>query len=86
MWSQNFSLGTRSAIFGHVKMDTLVKSGHICVQKMALRNHFGHFTVFGKIYHYGKELGYRENKKCSETSETVGTTWEHALEFQKFSQ
>ena len=43
-------------------------------------------SVFGKIYHYGKELGYRENKKCSETSERVGTTWEHALEFQKFSQ
>ena len=37
-----------------------------------------------KIYQHGKELSYRENKMCSETSEAVGTTWEHAqLEFQK---
>ena len=38
-----------------------------------------------KIYHHGKELSYRENKMCSETSEAMRTTWEHAqLEFQKF--
>jgi len=38
-----------------------------------------------KIYHHGKELSYRENKMCSETSEAVGTIWEHAQkEFQKF--
>ena len=31
-----------------------------------------------------KELSYRENKMCSETSEAVGTIWEHAKkEFQK---
>ena len=30
-------------------------------------------------------MSYRENKMCSETSEAVGTTWEHAqLEIQKF--
>ena len=41
--------------------------------------------IFKKFYHYGKELSYRENKMCSETSEAVGTTWEHAqLEIQKF--
>ena len=57
---------------------------------------FGHFIYFGhfpieipieaeKIYHHGKELSYRENKMCSETSEAVGTIWEHAQkEFQKF--
>ena len=57
---------------------------------------FGHFIYFGhfsieitieaeKIYHHGKELSYRENKMCSETSEVVGTIWEHAQkEFQKF--
>ena len=57
---------------------------------------FGHFIYFGhfpieipieakKIYQHGKELSYRENKMCSESSEAAGTTWEHAqLEFQKF--
>ena len=57
---------------------------------------FGHFFYFGhfpieipieaeKIYQHGKELSYRENKICSETSEAVGTTWERAqLEFEKF--
>ena len=57
---------------------------------------FGHFIYFGhfpieipieaeKYYHHGKELSYRENKMCSETSEAVGTIWEHAQkEFQKF--
>ena len=57
---------------------------------------FGHFIYFGhfpieipieaeKIYHHGKELSYRENKMCSETSEAVGTIWEHAQkEFQNF--
>ena len=57
---------------------------------------FGHFIYFGhfpieipieaeKYYHHGKELSYRENKMCSETSEAVGTIWEHAeKEFQKF--
>ena len=56
---------------------------------------FGHFFYFGhfpikipieaeKIYQHGKELSYRENKMCSETSEAVGTIWEHAQkEFQK---
>ena len=50
---------------------------------------FGHFIYFGhfpieipieaeKIYHHGKELSYRENKICSETSEAMRTTWEHA--------
>ena len=54
---------------------------------------FGHFIYFGhfpieipivaeKYYHHGKELSY---KMCSETSEAVGTIWEHAQkEFQKF--
>ena len=57
---------------------------------------FGHFIYFGhfpieipieakKIYQHGKELSYRENKMCSETSEAVGTIWEHAQkEFQNF--
>ena len=51
---------------------------------------FGHFPIeipieSEKIYHHGKELSYRENKMCSETSEAVGTIWEHAQkEFQKF--
>ena len=57
---------------------------------------FGHFIYFGhfpieipieakKIYHHGKELSYRENKMCSETSEAVGTISEHAQkEFQNF--
>ena len=41
--------------------------------------------IFKKNYQHGKELSYRENKMCSETSEAVGTTWEHAqLEFRKF--
>ena len=50
---------------------------------------FGHFIYFGhfpieipieaeKYYHHGKELSYRENKICSETSEAMRTTWEHA--------
>ena len=30
-------------------------------------------------------MGYRENKLCSETSDAVATTWEHAhLEIQNF--
>ena len=34
----------------------------------------------------GVEL-QKKNKMCSETSEAVGTTWEHAqLEIQKFSE
>ena len=57
---------------------------------------FGHFIYFGhfpieipieaeKYYHHGKELSYRENKMCSETSEAVGTIWEHAQkEFQRY--
>ena len=57
---------------------------------------FGHFIYFGhvpieipieakKIYQHGKELSYRENKICSETSEAVGISWEHAqLKFQNF--
>ena len=57
---------------------------------------FGHFIYFGhvpieipieaeKIYHHGKELSYRENKMCSETSKAVGTIWEHEQkEFQNF--
>ena len=56
---------------------------------------FGHFFYFGHlpieipieaetIYQHGKELSYRENKMCSETSEAVGTIWEHAKkELQK---
>ena len=54
--------------------------------------YFGHFPIeipieAEKIYQHGKELSYREYKMCSETSEAVGTTWEHAqLEIQKFSQ
>ena len=50
----------------------------------------GHFPIeipikAEKYYHHGKELSYRENKMCSETSEAVGTIWEHAQkEFQKF--
>ena len=41
--------------------------------------------IFKKVYQHGKELSYRENKMCSETSEAVGTTWEHAQsEIQKF--
>jgi len=50
---------------------------------------FGHFFYFGhfpieipieaeKIYQHGKELSYRENKICSETSEAMRTTWEYA--------
>ena len=52
--------------------------------------YFGHFPIeisieAEKIYQHGKELSYRENKMCSETSEAVGTIWEHAQkEFQKF--
>ena len=57
---------------------------------------FGHFFILvifpieipieaEKIYHHGKELSYRENKMFSETSEAVGTIWEHAQkEFLKF--
>ena len=33
LWSQNFRSGTRSAIFGHLKMGTFGKSAHFCVQK-----------------------------------------------------
>ena len=59
---------------------------------------FGHFIYFGhfpieipieakKIYQHGKELSYRENKICSETSEAVGTTWEHAQsDLKNFSE
>jgi len=59
---------------------------------------FGHFIYFGhfpieipieaeKNYHHGKELSYRENKMCSETSEAMRTTWEHAQsDLKNFSQ
>ena len=59
---------------------------------------FGHFIYFGhfpieipieaeKIYHHGKELSYRENKICSETSEAMRRTWEHAQsDLKNFSQ
>ena len=59
---------------------------------------FGHFFYFGhfpieipieaeKIYQHGKELSYRENKICSETSEAMRTTWEHAQsDLKNFSQ
>ena len=59
---------------------------------------FGHFIYFGhfpieipieaeKYYHHGKELSYRENKMCSETSEAMRTTWEHAQsDLKNFSQ
>ena len=59
---------------------------------------FGHFIYFGhfpieipieaeKIYHHGKELGYRENKMYSETSEEMRTTWEHAQsDLKNFSE
>ena len=30
------------------------------------------------FYQHGKELSYRVNKICSETSEAMRTTWEHA--------
>ena len=57
---------------------------------------FGHFFYFGhfpfdipieaeEIYHHGEELNYRENQMCPETSDAVGTIWEHAQkEFQEF--
>ena len=59
---------------------------------------FGHFIDFGhfpieipieaeKIYQHGKELSYRENKICSETSEAMRTTWEHAQsDLKNFSE
>ena len=53
---------------------------------------FGHFPIkipieAEKIYHHGKELSYRGNKICSETSEAVGTTWEHAQsDIKNFSE
>ena len=45
--------------------------------------YFGHFPVeipieAEKIDQHGKELSYRENKICSETSKAMRTTWEHA--------
>ena len=59
---------------------------------------FGHFFYFGhfpievpieaeKIHQHGKELSYRENKICFETSEAMRTTWEHAQsDLKNFSQ
>ena len=59
---------------------------------------FGHFIAFGhfpieipieaeKYYHHGKELSYRGNKICSETSEAMRTTWEHAQsDIKNFSE
>ena len=38
-----------------------------------------------KKYQHGKETSQSENKNCSETSEAMGTTWEHAkLDILKF--
>ena len=54
--------------------------------------YFGHFPIeipieAEKIYQHGKELSYRENKICSETSEAMRTTWEHAQsDLKNFSQ
>ena len=40
-----------------------------------------------KNYQHGKELSYRENKMCSDTSEAMRTTWEHAQsDLKNFAQ
>ena len=68
-------------------MGTILDTGKVIFGRFIF---FGHFPIkipieAEKIYHHGKELSYRENKMCSETSEAVGTIWEHAQkEFQKF--
>ena len=92
-WSWNFDLGTPIAIFGTPKTLKMGVFGYFGGKVI-----FGHFIYFGhfpieipieaeKYYHHGKELSYRENKMCSETSEAMRTTWEHAQsDIKNFSQ
>ena len=66
--------------------------GHFQQSILGHFSYFGHFPIeipieAEKIYQHGKELSYRENKICSETSEAMRTTWEHAQsDLKNFSQ